>query len=432
MRQATLRVRLTATTAVATAIAVGLLILGVQLLLARSSETAAEDLLHARADAAAATVKVVDSRVTVLDPPANSLDENLWIYDASGNRIDGSTPGNYLRTHLKSLSKDRTSRVFNLDRYRLLTRPVRDHGEVVAVVVAGVDWAPYESAERRGLLYSLALGLAAVLAAGAAAWISASYSLRQVSTMARRADDWREHDLTGRFDLGRPRDELSALGQTLDSMLERIEQALLSERRLTDELAHELRTPLTAIRSEAELALNRPHDAAEADAMHSIVAATRRMEAAIATMLAVARSHDAGPSRASAADLVTRAVAGAPQREDVIVEGSTVGDPSAAAPDAVVLSTLGPIVDNAVRHARSRVRVSALQTGRRVRFEVYDDGPGVPEDRRESIFEAGFTTSSSGSGLGLPLARRLAHSAGGQVRIEGDGHGLVVVEFPAT
>ncbi|MGZ4495060.1 MAG: ATP-binding protein, partial [Nocardioides sp.] len=67
----------------------------------------------------------------------------------------------------------------------------------------------------------------------------------------------------------------------------------------------------------------------------------------------------------------------------------------------------------------------------RVHVLVADDGPGVPEHLRHAIFEPGRTTSPDGAGLGLPLARRLARAAGGDVRL-GEGPGAVfVVDLPA-
>ena len=73
--------------------------------------------------------------------------------------------------------------------------------------------------------------------------------------MAERAAEWSEHDLTHRFDLGPPTNELAALGETLDHLLDRVASAIRSEQRLTAELAHELRTPLTSIQGSADLAL---------------------------------------------------------------------------------------------------------------------------------------------------------------------------------
>ncbi|MET9020683.1 HAMP domain-containing sensor histidine kinase [Actinopolymorpha sp. NPDC004070] len=297
IKHLTLRVRLVATTTVAALVAVGVLVVGVQVLLAHVTRTESINALRDRADAAVTTVRGTPEHPRVLDVPADSLDQNLWIYDARGTRIDGDTPSPGLARAVASSSRvtRESSRVVS-GRYRLLALPVRirGRGPVVAVVVAGVDLTPYESFERRGLWLSLALGALIVVAAGTASWAAATYSLRRVRQMARRADEWREHDLSGRFALGPPREELTELAQTLDRMLDRISRAITTERRLTDEVAHELRTPLTAIRSEAELALL---DSDVPDptrrALVAVVDATEQMNRSISTILAVARSAHA-------------------------------------------------------------------------------------------------------------------------------------------
>jgi hypothetical protein len=165
--------------------------------------------------------------------------------------------------------------------------------------------------------------------------------------MARRADEWREHDLSGRFELGAPRDELTELAHTLDRMLDRIAQAILSERRLTDEVAHELRTPLTVIRSEAQLALLEPGpDDVTAASLEAIIAATDRMSSSIETMLSVARSAHAVEAACSTRDVLAEMRAHATVRDDVEVsadEGEE--DLLLAAPLRVVAAAVVPVLD---------------------------------------------------------------------------------------
>ncbi|MEU3403129.1 sensor histidine kinase [Streptomyces sp. NPDC006670] len=91
----------------------------------------------------------------------------------------------------------------------------------------------------------------------------------------------------------------------------------------------------------------------------------------------------------------------------------------AAAPGAVVERAVSPLVDNALRYARSRVTVVARRDGAGVRIEVTDDGPGVPPSFTSALFTPGQRAEPggghTGAGLGLSLARRLARSADGDV-----------------
>ena len=430
-----LRGRLVATTVAAALAAVTVLVVGLQLLLAHQSTRDSLSALQGRADAAATTVRFTGGRARVLETPADSLDQNIWIFDAAGRRVDGTEPPRRLRAQVARLSSSTAEQDVVVDGgIRLLARPVPrpGSGEVGAVVVAALDLAPYESAERRGLVVSLGLGLITVVGAGAAAWAACGYALRQVRRMARRADEWREHDLAGRFELGAPRDELTELADTLDRMLDRIAQAILAERRLTDEVAHELRTPLTVIRSEAQLALvEAGPDGPASASLDAIVAATDRMAASIRTMLAVARSAHADEATCGTAEVLEEVRAHATDSPGVRVEvDDPGGDVLLAAPLRVVGAAVVPLLDNAVRHAAARVRVHLTVEPRRVLLHVEDDGEGVDGDRRDRIFEPGHSTAPDGAGLGLSLSRRLAHSVGGEVDEQGDGHGHFVLSVP--
>ena len=427
MRALGLRGRVVATTVLVAIGAVTVLVVGVQVLLARESDSESLSELHNRADAAASTVRFRADGIHVLESPSDSLDQGIWVFDDAGREVDGDKTPRQLREPVRRLGT--ATQVTDLDidgRYRLLARPLTPNGASTprGVVVAALALAPYENAERRTLWASLVLGLVTVVSAGAAAWAATGSALSQVRRMARRADAWREHDLTGRFDLGRPRDELGELAETLDRMLDRIAQAILAERRLTDEVAHELRTPLSVIRTEAELARLQPRRDVD-ESLASIIAATERMNTSIDTLLAVARAAQSDEDVCHVPDLLVQARTHLPQEPDVALDVAD-GDPNlvVAAPLRVVAAALTPLLDNAVRHASRRVQVHVDADARQVRVHVEDDGPGVPDEIRDRVFEPGHTTVAQGAGLGLALSRRLAHSVGGSVDLgEGDaGH----------
>jgi signal transduction histidine kinase len=316
------------------------------------------------------------------------------------------------------------------DDIHLLARPVLDGGTRVGTVVVALSVAPLESLQSEVLVGSLVVA-ALVLLAG---WLTIRGALRgalhPVATMTASAEDWGAHDLDRRFDLGPPKDELTGLAATLDGLLGRIAASRRHEQRFASEIAHELRTPIAGLRGRAELALDAdgPDAAAEREAaLLAVLAQTERLETTIEALLAVAR-QELDPSR-GAVDLA--ALAG----ELDGVEVSAPPDlPGAEGEPEIVRRALEPLVENAHRHARSRVWLELSAGQGRVRAAVHDDGPGLDPELGERAFEPGVRggDGSGGAGLGLPLARRLARSCGGDVVAGAGPGGCFVLELPAV
>jgi signal transduction histidine kinase len=156
------------------------------------------------------------------------------------------------------------------------------------------------------------------------------------------------------------------------------------------------------------------------------VAQADRMSAAIDALLAVAR-NEVDPSHGTI-DLAALA-----SELDGVAVDAPSGLPLAEGDPDVGRRALMPLVENARRHARTRVWLELSSAGGRVVLTVHDDGPGVDPALGERVFEPGVRgdDSGEGAGLGLALARRLARSCGGDVRI-GDGPGgCFVLELPA-
>ncbi|MDX6494173.1 MAG: hypothetical protein QOE17_159, partial [Gaiellales bacterium] len=97
---------------------------------------------------------------------------------------------------------------------------------------------------------------------------------------------------------------------------------------------------------------------------------------------------------------------------------------------------LQPLIENACRFARTLANVQIARNGASVTFAVTDDGDGVSDLQRSSIFERGVrgdrVDGDSGAGLGLALARRLARSAGGDITAEPGRGGHFVVTLPSV
>ncbi|MFF0431686.1 sensor histidine kinase [Streptomyces sp. NPDC004327] len=388
------------------------------MLLSRVTDADAHDLARTRAEAVSANVTAKGGRVLLTENSSEALDEVAWVY-ADGSLIDGNVPPGVVE-RVEALADSGRSQTAFVDDYLLYSRRVPVDGHNVMVIVR-VDLTPYETSEQRSLALSLILGGLAILLAGGVAYLVVRRALRVVHEMAALADDWGHHEPGRRFGLGVPRDEFGELGRTLDNLLERVDNALADERRLTDEIAHELRTPLTVLRGEAQLA----QLSGEGVAPEAVLSEVDRLNAAITTILRAARARTEAGTRCDLRSAARRAIAGRavevvfPAKAEVAVEAD------------VAVSLLSPLLDNGLRHARSRVWITARNQGEAIVLDVLDDGPGFDPAEVDRVFEAGVT-GGDGYGLGLPVVRRIAASAGVEVRAIADGRGHVEVTLPAA
>ncbi|MFC8427524.1 sensor histidine kinase [Streptomyces sp. NPDC057253] len=405
------------TVLIATAV-VAILVVVSHVLLSRVTDADAHDLARTRAEAVAANVTAKGGRVVLTENGSEALDEVAWVY-ADGRLIDGNVPASVVR-RVEELADSGRSQTATVGDSLLYARRVPVDGHQVMVVVR-VDLTPYETSEQRSLTLSLILGGLTIIVAGVVAHLVVRRALRVVHEMAALADDWGHHEPGRRFNLGVPRDEFGELGQTLDRLLERVDNALADERRLTDEIAHELRTPLTVLRGEAQLA----QLSGEPVPPEAVLSEVDRLDAAITTILSAARARTDEGTRCDLHDAARQAI-GSRAVEVAIPERTEV----AVAPD-VAVSLLSPLLENGLRHARTRVWITARNQGTDVVVDVLDDGPGIDPADVERVFEAGVT-GGDGYGLGLPVVRRIAASAGAEVRAIADGRGHVEVTLPAV
>jgi signal transduction histidine kinase len=319
----------------------------------------------------------------------------------------------------------------------LYSRPVVADGNRIGTVVAALSLSPYERSQSVALVGSIVFAAIVLLfVAFAAHWLLAS-ALRPVRRMTRQAADWGEHDLDRRFSLGQPRDELTELAATLDSLLDRVAASLRREQRFSAELSHELRTPLARLLGETELALRREREPEEYRDVLAAISRNAQQLTRIVDALVEAARHGASSSRGSAdAYAVARDAAAACGESDLELQiARPPGSVRVGLEADFAARILQPVLDNACRYGAHTISVSISRENGAVHFAVEDDGPGVGADELERIFEPGVRGTAAdrsgvrGSGLGLSLARRLARSVAGDV--EAAGGTRFVVRLPA-
>lgn len=241
--------------------------------------------------------------------------------------------------------------------------------------------------------------------------------------------------------------EIRPLAEALNDLLGRLKHALAVQRDFVADAAHELRTPLTALRLQVQLA-ERASDAQErAAAFAHLRQGLDRATHLVEQLLTLARQEpDAGQRPLASIDL------GALARE-VVAERAPLAearglDLGVARCDAVSLladreglrAMLANLVDNAVRYtpAGGKIDVSAYhETGQPV-LEVVDNGPGIPKEERERVFNRFYRRAGAegeGSGLGLAIVKNVAERHRARVILAdgAEGRGLAVrVVFPST
>lgn len=440
-----LRRRLLLVVGGAVAGAVAALVLGFNLILARTLDRDSRNLVQSRAIAHVALLHLEDGQVDVSDAREGSAaDAYLWVF-SHGRALERPRTDAAVQLAARRLARSRSrfADVSGAD-LRLFAAPVRSDGRRVATVVAGVSLAPYEQTRRVALVASLVFGGTLLLLSALATRWAIGAALGPVRRMTRQAAAWSEDGLVERFGLGEPYDELTELSATLDALLDRLAASLRREQRFSAELSHELRTPLSRLIAEAELALRRVREPDEYRATLELVRANAVQLARIVDSLVAAARHEAGSGRGTA-DAYAVAT-GAASTCDALVSERRISVALARPERPVKLGVepelaeriLQPVLENACRYGRTAVTLSIDRQSATVRYTVGDDGPGVADDERERIFEpgirgqAGADSTAPGSGLGLSLARRLARTVSGEIEaVPASSGGRFVIRLPA-
>jgi heavy metal sensor kinase len=393
-------------------------------------------------------VRTHDLKVIVREPgsslaaasgaPSVEAGENYaQLLDGRGNVVDATpplgmvsllSPADLRRARAEAFFANRRS-VPGLDEpSRMLVSPVVRRGRRLVLVV-GVTRA--DRTETLGGLRNelLIAGPIALALASIAGYFLAGLSLRAVESMRQRAAAISAETPGERLPVPRTGDELERLGETLNAMLARLENALEREREFVADAGHELRTPLALLRTELELALRHAETPEELRAAMRASSGEVDRLAQLAEDLLLIAGSDRGklPLRLETletAELLDSIANRFEWRAEEAGRRVLVVTPGAfrVRGDRLRLEqALGNLLDNALRYGKGEVRLSAAQTDGVVELHVTDEGSGFPPELMDQAFERfarlDQARARGGSGLGLSIVRAIAEAHGGSAHL---------------
>jgi two-component system OmpR family sensor kinase len=276
-----------------------------------------------------------------------------------------------------------------------------------------------------------------IVSAATGGYFLAKRSLAPVASMSARAAEIGASTLHERLPAA-SQDELGDLARTLNGLLDRLERSFAQQRRFMADASHELRTPTAILRTEADVTLSQAHrtEAEYRESATVVQDAARRLSRIVDDIFLLARA-DAGhlvmhPAAIDLEDVVQDAIRSVRQiadRRGVRVDMLDVVEAPFHGDADLLGRVLLNLLDNAIKHSPEggTVDVHMSTTATRYEVAVVDGGPGVPPEDHERVFERFVRLDSvrsraensltSGAGLGLGIARRIAGMHGGTLRI---------------
>jgi signal transduction histidine kinase len=421
-------------TALATLLTAAVLVVGAVLLVNEQQSQLTENLddrLRQRANDVSALVRNED----LPDQLAGDTDEDLasQVVDQDGDVVVQSSIIKSDRP-IATLPPDESSELRTFERvpvddgpFRVLSRRVRAQGDDLVINVAGSLDDIHESTTSLESALRVAIPIVIVVFAALIWWL-VGRTLRPVEAIRAEVARIGGKDLDHRVPQPPGENEIARLARTMNEMLDRLEDATRRQERFVADASHELRSPLTRIRSELEVDVAHPDRADLRETQRSLLEETVELQRLVDDLLYLAQTDaGAGVDVMTPVDLDDVVLRQARRlREDGRINVDISGVSAAQIEgDADQLNrAIRNLAENASRHARSQVAFTLAETGHTATLTVSDDGPGIPPDQRERVFERftrldeSRTKDEGGTGLGLAITRDIIERHGGSIAID--------------
>jgi heavy metal sensor kinase len=308
---------------------------------------------------------------------------------------------------------------------------VVSNNATVNIVQVAMSLENVEAARSRFLFILLLLAPVALAGSALGGWFLARRALTPVDAMVEAARRIEAEDLTKRIPALSSDDELGRLAAVLNDMLGRLERSFGAVRRFSSDAAHELRTPLTILKGEMEVALRSAQAPEEIrQTLMSCLEEVDRLNTLVEDLLLMARMEgnalSVGARPVNLAEVLEDA---APALSELAARAGNICTVAAAQPlwiegyDSLIFRLVFNLAENAIKYtpAGGKIGITLQQQEGLAVLEVKDNGPGIPADAQEHIFDRFYRGDPAregiGTGLGLALVRSIVQLHQGQIRV---------------
>jgi len=278
-------------------------------------------------------------------------------------------------------------------------------------------------------------------------WLLTRWLLKPFQKLAVRTSQLGVEKLSFRFDEPKQNDEYGILVKNFNLLLDNMEKSFGRIKRFASNASHELKTPLTVIRGEADLMLRREREGSEyRAALQRISSQSENLQKITDKLLLFADLERIEKESRPNHFLPERSVSGvirmlerkcAEMGKSIKAEINTDGQEWLGHEELFSL-VASNLIENALKYSRKNVRVNLLKKNKTIELSVQDDGPGIPEEERDKVFEPllktnkGSHTSDQGHGLGLAIVKACVDVQKGKINLDQSSLGglLVIVTVP--
>jgi signal transduction histidine kinase len=378
--------------------------------------------------------EAIDDTLAYADPQTA-----VGLLDASGRELEGNLAE---APPIQSMQEGYRNAVI-----RLRGQPSPHQAEIQATRLPTGEWLISGRLVGEGLAFRATLErslLLALIVAGLLGLlcgvILAHYVARRIGNIAAVANRISARDLSQRVPLSGAGDSFDRLGMQINAMLDRISRLMEELRLLTDSLAHDLRSPASRLRAAAHAAAEASDPAEQEELLNSVVRNADALIRILTTVLEISRSEAlTGRNQFTWFDVSELAAELAEMYDPLADERAAalkLERPGRPAPlfghRQLLAQAISNLLENAIRYASSggEIVVRVRPGEKMIRIEVADRGPGIPRDRREEALRRfgrlDSSRSDEGAGLGLALARAIAHLHEGELLLDDNDPGLLI------